>query len=111
MPSFFSILIAAFCLALLVLAWCFLQTYNNDQRKTSSGEKAAQAGCGAVVVCRRADVSAAGELLRYVTFDVKGKGRTELAIPDGYDDDVLTPGNQGILQQDESGFVSFVQSY
>ena len=111
--QFFQILIPALVIVLLVLAWCFLQTYNAAQRKSAPAapRAAVREGDAASVVTRRADVSPAGELVRYVTFNVRGKGRLELAIPTGYDDDVLSPGNQGQLFCDETGFVRFEQTY
>ena len=86
--NWYAVLFAAIVLPLLVLAWCFLQNYNAAQRKTApaSPRAAASLGDSASVVTRRADVSPAGELVRYVTFQLRGKGRLELAIPADYDD-------------------------
>ncbi len=103
-----AILIAAVAIALLVVAWCVLQIHNTDQRATPAVPDTAE-GKDATVVCRRVDADASGDLVRYVTFQVRSEGRQELALPAGYDDEHLTPGNKGRLFCVGEEFVRFEQ--
>lgn len=106
-----GILIAAAAIALLVVAWSVLQIHNTEQREADRPASTDGAGRPATVVCRRADADAAGDLVRYVTFNIRSEGRREFAIPAGVDDDSLTPGNRGDLFCEGDRFIRFEQDF